>query len=311
MLTSADLHGLVPAAVIPMREGGKIDFDALAGYAKWLEEQGPRALAVNVDTGEGGHMTHAERIAVLECFKASVSIPCIAGLHGPFTAQAVKEAADLKAAGADGLLVFPITAYQSAPLDPAIPVEYHREIAAVGVPLVLFQLQPSLSGVVFDEGTLRQLLNIEGVIALKEASFNALTFKNTVRIMREERPEVAVLTGNDNFMLESFLLGSDGGLLGFGAIMTREMVQMIDAYHAGNLAAAKEVGDDCQRLADAIFAPPVSKYRARLKHALALIGVFDPECANVREPLRQLNAAEIESIREVLVAVGQLPGALS
>ena len=54
---------------------------------------------------------------------------------------------DFKAAGADALLVFPIPAYLSSPLNPAVPVAYHTAIAEVGLPLILFQLQPALAGV--------------------------------------------------------------------------------------------------------------------------------------------------------------------
>lgn len=305
-LKSSDLHGLVPAAIVPMHEDGEIDFKALERYAKWLAAQGPVALAINVDTGEGGHLAHRERVAVLECVKRAVDVPCIAGVHGPFTKQAVQEARDLRDAGADGLLPFPITAYLSAPLDPAIPIEYHRRIADVGVPIVLFQLQASLGGTIYKESTLRSLLLIDNVVGLKEASFDALIFKNTVRIVRETRPEIAVLTGDDNFMLESFILGGDGGLLGFSAIMTQQMVDMIAAWQRGDTVEAMRLGSACQRLADAIFAPPVSKYRARLKEALALTGVIDASRAFVREPLRQLNDEDKSLVKRALEEVGLL-----
>lgn len=308
-LTSRDLHGLVPAAVVPMRAGGELDLSGLKSYVTWIASQGPVAIAVNVDTGEGGHMSHRERLTVLETIKSTVETPCIAGLYGPFTSQAVQEAKDLRAAGADGLLVFPITAYHSAPLDPAIPIEYHRQIAAVGVPIILFQLQPSLGGVVFDEPTLRSLLQLEGVIAIKEASFDALTFRNTVRVVRDTTPDIAILTGDDNFMFESFLLGADGGLLGFAAIMTREMVGMIEAWKRGDIAEAQRAGEPCQQLADVLFAPPVSKYRARIKAALALTGVLDGASTFVREPLRPLTEEDVAEVKAALSQLGLLAGA--
>jgi 4-hydroxy-tetrahydrodipicolinate synthase len=307
-LTAQDLHGLVPAPILPMREGGSIDYDGLRRYVIWLAEQGPVALAINVDTGEGGHLSHRERLSVLEVVKSTTDIPCITGLHGPFTTQAVQEANDLKASGADGFLVFPIPAYQSAPLDPAIPVEYHRRIADVGLPIVLFQLQASLGGVVFDEPTLRSLLLLDGVIAIKEASFNALTFRNTVRIVRDTRPEITVLTGDDNFMFESFLLGADGGLLGFAAIMTRQMVDMIEAWHRGDPTEARRIGEPCQELADLLFAPPVSKYRARIKAALSLTGVLDIGSTFVREPLRPLAEADRIAVEAAVRRAGLLTG---
>ena len=83
-------------------------------------------------------------------------VPVIAGLSAQFTEQAVEEAKRAEGAGARGLLVFPIPAYQGTPLDPAIPVAYHEAIArGCGLPMVAFQLQPALGGVIFAEETLR------------------------------------------------------------------------------------------------------------------------------------------------------------
>ena len=45
-------------------------------------------------------------------------MPIVAGLAGPSTDAAVRQARDFKAAGADALLVFPIPAYLSSPLNP-------------------------------------------------------------------------------------------------------------------------------------------------------------------------------------------------
>jgi dihydrodipicolinate synthase/N-acetylneuraminate lyase len=84
-----------------------------------------------------------------------------------------------------------------------------------------------------------------------------------------------VLTGNDNFILESFELGCTGALVGFGAIHTAEQVEMIADWHRGAIADARAASDRLQPLADAVFAPPVSDYRRRLKELLVREGVLD------------------------------------
>lgn len=305
-ISAVDLRGLVPAAVLPMDSDGNVVESELRSYIKWLQGQGPVALAINVDTGEGGHLSPRERLRVLEVVKEEATVPLVVGLHGPYTAQAVAEAKDLKAAGADGFLVFPIVAYQSKPLDPAIPIDYHKAIASVGVPIVLFQLQPALAGITFDQTALQQLLAIDQVVAIKEASFDAMVMRRTAQAVSESGRHVAVLTGNDNFMLESFMLGSDGALLGFGAMMTDEMVAMIHAWHDGDLDNALRLGARTQKMADVVFAPPVSSYRSRLKHALAMLGVIDEACANVRLPLHSVDEADKRQIRDALVELDLL-----
>jgi dihydrodipicolinate synthase/N-acetylneuraminate lyase len=108
-------------------------------------------VAINVDTGESAHLTHAEKIRVLEVVRSELpaGVFIVAGITGPYTEAAVQQAQDYKAVGADAFLVFPIPAYLSRPLDPEIPLRYHRAIAEVGVLLILFQLQPALGGCLF------------------------------------------------------------------------------------------------------------------------------------------------------------------
>lgn len=306
-----DLNGLIPATVLPMKRGGEIDEPALRGYIRWISELGPVALAINVDTGEGPHLTHAEKVRVLEVVREETELPLVAGVAGPFTAQAVAQARDYREAGASALLVFPISAYLSVPLDPRIPLEYHRAIADVGLPLILFQLQPALGGVNFETETLRRLIEIDGVVAMKEASFDARRYLDTFRMV-EQTPkyragEFTFLTGNDNFILESFMLGCTGALIGFGAIMVAEQVAMIDAWREGRVDEARELGKRVQRLADVVFAAPVANYRARTKAALAMTGVL--EDTSVRPPLLPLDDAELAVLRDTLVEVGLLEGA--
>jgi 4-hydroxy-tetrahydrodipicolinate synthase len=308
---SIDLNGLIPAMVLPMDEGGEPDEGELRRYVRWISSQGPVALACNVDTGEGPHLTHDEKLRVLEIVKQETHLPCVVGLAGPSTRAAVKQAADFKAAGADALLVFPIPAYLSTPLDPEIPVRYHSAIAEVGLPLILFQLQPALGGVNFNLQTLERLIDIDGVVAMKEASFDARRYVDTVRMVQStdkyQRGEFTMLTGNDNFILESFMLGCTGALIGEGAIMTREQVDMIDAWRAGDVVRARELGAPVQRLADVIFQAPVADYRVRLKEALVMLGLL--HSAAVRPPLLPLSDAQRDVVRQTLAEVGLLQGA--
>jgi 4-hydroxy-tetrahydrodipicolinate synthase len=305
-----NLDGLIPATVLPMTEGGVIDEPALRSYIGWISALGPVALAINVDTGEGPHLTHAEKLRVIEIVGEETDLPIVAGLAGPFPEQAIAQARDYRAAGASALLVFPIPAYLSTPLDPAIPVEYHRAIATAGLPLIAFQLQPMLGGVNFETETLRQLIELDGVVAMKEASFDARRYLDTFRMIEQtpkyQRGEFTYLTGNDNFILESFMLGCTGALIGFGAIMVSEQVAMIEAWRDGRIDEARELGRRVQRLADVVFDAPVANYRARLKECLRLLGVL--EDASVRPPLRPLDAQERRRLEETLVEVGLLKG---
>jgi 4-hydroxy-tetrahydrodipicolinate synthase len=299
-----DLDGLIPATVLPMHADGSIDEPALREYIAWVVAQGPVALAINVDTGEGPHLTHDEKVRILNIVRDVTDTPIVAGLAGPSTDAAVRQARDFKAAGADALLVFPIPAYLSSPLNPAVPVAYHAAIAEVGLPLILFQLQPALAGVNYENDVLQAMAEVDGVVAIKEASFDARRFVDTARLLEQLPKKITLLTGNDNFILESFLLGATGALIGFGAVMTREQVDMIRAWQDGRTDEAMALGRRVQRLADVVFAAPVGDYRVRLKECLRILGVL--ESAHVRLPLMPIRDEEREHLANVLREVGLL-----
>ena len=300
-----DLNGLIAAIVTPMRSDLSIDEESLRRYVDWLAGQGVLGLAVNVDTGEGPHLFPEERLRVLEIVveEAGGRALVVAGLAASFTEQARRLAADTALAGADALLVFPIPSYQGEPLDPEIPASYHRAVAeAAGLPLIAFQLQPALGGVNFPDETIERIMSVEGVVAIKEASFDAKRFVETARLVKSLPSAPTVLNGNDNFLLEAYLLGAEGALLGFGTLAAREQVQLLQAVRNHDLPRAFELSGMLQPLCNAIFAPPVRDYRARIKHALVRLGIIDE--AHVRPPLLPLSRDARDLVDSALKEAG-------
>jgi 4-hydroxy-tetrahydrodipicolinate synthase len=296
-----DLRGVIPAIVTPMTNAGELDLPALKRYVQWLTEQGPVALAVNVDTGEGPHLTVDEKRQTLETVAEAVAGKCkvVAGVAGPSTAQGVINAKAAQSAGADALLIFPISAFLGQPLNPEVPYRYHAAIAeAVDLPLILFQLQPALGGVLYTTEILHKLIEIPTVAAIKEASFDAMRFLQVKAALESASRKITFLTGNDNFICESFILGAEGALLGFSTLGTREQVMMLEAARRGDIDEARELGARLQPLADVIFAPPITDYRARTKEALKMLGIL--ENTTVRPPLLPVSEMECERIQRAL-----------
>lgn len=302
-----DLRGIIPAIVTPMSEDGALDLEQLKSYVNWLVEQGPVALAVNVDTGEGPHLTPDEKRQTIETVVEAADGRClvVAGIAGPSTAQGVANAKAAEAAGADAMLVFPISAFLGAPLNPEVPYRYHAAIAeAVDLPMILFQLQPALGGVLYTTEILHKLITVPTVVAIKEASFDAMRFLQVKAALETASRKITFLTGNDNFIYESFILGAEGALLGFSTLGTREQVEMLDAVRRNDFEMGQALGNRLQPLADIIFAPPVTDYRARTKEALKMLGVI--ESTYVRPPLLPISETERETVQRALAQAGLL-----
>jgi 4-hydroxy-tetrahydrodipicolinate synthase len=306
-MKDVDLRGIIPAIATPMTANGEIDLPAMRRYVAWLIPQGPIALAVNMDTGEGPHLTPDEKQRLLETVVEAVNGRCrvVAGAAGPSTASGRASARAAQAAGADALVVFPVPAFLGQPLKPEVAYQYHAAIAeAVDLPLMLFNLQPALGGVLYSAEVLHRLISIPSVTSIKEASFDAMRFLQVKAALEAAPRRITLLTGNDNFIFESFVLGAEGTLLGFSTIGTREQVEMLAAWRRGDIESARALGARLQPLADVIFAAPVTDYRARTKEALAMLGVFD--CTYVRPPLLPVDEAERAAIRRALERAGLL-----
>jgi len=299
------LRGIIAATVLPQTDEHVVDFDALSSYLAWLLEQGVHGVAVNVDTGEGPHLSPGEAVAVVATAAKTAKgrVPVVAGLGPGSTESRVAFACELKAAGADALLVFPPSAFRGEPLPPELPVDYYSRIGeGADIPLVLFQLQDALGGVEYGIEVIVAISALPHVIAIKEATFSRDKFAATVAALADV--DVTVLTGNDNFIHESFVLGAEGALIGFGTLAAREQVEMFEAQVAGDADRAAALGIRIQKLADVIFACPIRNYRARLKEALAMTGVIPT--AAIRPPLARIPAEEREVLRAALTEFGLL-----
>ncbi|HET8570833.1 MAG TPA: dihydrodipicolinate synthase family protein [Candidatus Limnocylindria bacterium] len=301
---SLNLRGIVPACITTLDATGAFDEAAYRRYLQWLLPQGPVALAINADTGEGPHLWPDERERVLRvAVEEAGDVPVVAGLAASFTAQAVEEAKRAEQAGAAGLLVFPIPAYQGTPLDPALPVAYHEAVAeGCGLPLVAFQLQPALGGVIFSEETLGRIAAIDSVVAMKEASFDARLYLATRRMVERLPRRIDLLTGNDNFIYESFVLGAEGALIGFGTLATDLQVQMYQLACQAKWGEAQAIWERILPLEEAVYAQPVRNYRARTKVALKALGVIDSTV--MRPPLMPVDGPDADRVAAALTQVG-------
>ena len=299
-----DLAGLIPAVVTPMHDDGRIDEESLRTYVRWLLAfAGLKAVAVNMDTGEGPHLLagRAPPRARHLGERSRRPRPGARRHRRPEHRRGVRSRARRPAAGAAGLVVFPHPVFVGEPLPPDVPYEYHAAIAeASGLPMVIFQLQPALAGVLFSRETLLKLASIPNVVAIKEASFDAVRFVETVRVLAGG---AAADPGPDRQRQ-----------LHPGVVPARRGRRTDRFRHARRRRADRDDPPPprrrCHRardgstttvvqpLADAIFAPPVRDYRARTKEALRELGVCTrPRCG---APLLPLDDAERERVREAV-----------
>ena len=150
------------------------------------------------------------------------------------------------------------------------------------------------------------MLKIPAVIGLKDASFDAQIFVQTRDVVRAADHPITLLTGNDNFLLESFVLGATGGLLGYGAVGVG-LVDMLGAVARDDFDAAVGMQPRVQGYCDYIYGQPIGDYRARCKLALTQMGLLEADQIYVRPPYKSLTGPEeLVAARQAVAEAGLL-----
>lgn len=307
MSDAKEYKGIIAAPVLPMMEGGEIDWSCIPEYAEWLVGQHPIGLAVNMDAGEGHSLHKTERRQVLETYVNKVAGRCkvIAGIIASTNREAIELGLEAKHAGADAIVLFPpLPLFLGAPLPDEIPYMFHSEVArAVGLPLIIFQF-PFGTGPEYSGSLLRKLGGIEQVVAIKDASFDALKLLEIVEVMKNLPEPVTVLTGADQILFEELISGADGALIGFASTLTAEVIAMHQAIIEGRLPDAQALWSRLGPLARFAWRRPFRDYRPRMKEVLVAQGIF--RSSAVRAPLLPVSASERERIRELARHAGAL-----
>ncbi|HEX7551579.1 MAG TPA: dihydrodipicolinate synthase family protein [Candidatus Methylomirabilis sp.] len=299
------LKGIVAAPVLPMHPDFSIDWDSLRSYLGWIATQNPTAIAMNMDASEGPSLTREEMLEVVRVSRDVIkhACPLVSGLIVGSTADAVSFGKALKAAGAQGLAIFPpFPTFLGNPVPTRMIYDYHKAIAdGVDLPLIAFQF-PKAWGPDFPPETLRELVKIPHVIGLKEASFDTTKTLETIDTARALPRKIGIMTGSDTFILEAMIFGCDGALIGFAGTATDQLIRMYEAAVTKDYDTAFEIWGRLGPLARYCWRAPIRDYRPRMKEVLVLQGMI--RHAAVRPPQLPVDDAERAELRRLTENAG-------
>jgi 4-hydroxy-tetrahydrodipicolinate synthase len=306
-MTAFRLQGIVAAPVLPMLPDHSIDWTSLRSYIRWIANQKPPAIAMNMDASEGPSLEPDEQLEILRVCKDVIGgdVPLVSGLIAGSTAGAVRWGKELQRAGAEALAVFPpFPTFLGNPVPSEMIYAYHKAIAdGVGLPLIAFQF-PRAWGPDFPPETLARLVTIPQIIGLKEASFDTTKTVETIATARTLPRKVGIMTGSDTFICEAMVMGCDGALIGFASTATAELIDMHRRVQAKDFTGAFTIWDRLGPLARYCWRAPIRDYRPRMKEVLQMQGLIAH--ATVRPPQLGIGADERAELRKLADAAGLL-----
>jgi len=301
--------GVIPAALLPFNEDLSIDAPSFRSHLRDLASvDGISAITINAHASEVASCSFDEQVKVLELAQDEIGarIPIVNGIYADGSLEAARIAKMAHDGGASALLVFPPGIFNFGQSVEMAVAHFRRIANATDLPLILFQYPPT-GGQGYPLATLMKIVEaVPTVRAIKDWSANPRLHERQIRALQSRTPPVTVLSTHSAWLLSSLVLGCNGLLSGSGSVIADLQARLYRAVQANDLATARELNDRIWPTVEAFYREPWVDMHNRMKEALVLLGKLPR--AVVRPPLVKLQAAEIERIRQALVAAGLLAG---
>jgi 4-hydroxy-tetrahydrodipicolinate synthase len=273
------LRGVVVATVLPFTKDGAIDWP---GYGRILDycakPDGISAVFVNGHAGEGAALTPGERVEVIARTRAHVGAkPLLSGIIAYSVPDAIAQACEAEAAGADCAVLFPLPGLGAgASATPRAPLAYVKAVSeAIAIPVSIFQY-PLASGLGFTTETLVEMARLPQVVAIKEGSDTMTAYEDNWRRVKAVRPDLAFLPSNFNWFLPQLAVGGDGILSGLASLTPHWLIDLWRAAQAHDLDAMRAANDRLYPVVRTIYgAPPLIDMHTRIKVGLKKLGLIE------------------------------------
>ena len=132
------------------------------------------------------------------------------------------------------------------------------------------------------------------IVGAKDSSGNFDNFQQYIEATSGLDKEFSVLSGNDSLILPALVLGGKGGIAGCANVFPGTMVEIYEAYQAGDLERAKKVQDSIRTLR-AVFR--YGNPNTIIKIATGLLGYPVGSC---RKPFCKLSDEGMEQLKKAL-----------
>lgn len=292
--------GVGTALVTPFTKAGELDEPAVRRLGRRQIDAGVHFLVPCGTTGENPTLTDAERIRIVEILvdEAQGQVPVLAGAGGYNTREVVRLAAEMRKAGAAGLLS--VTPYYSKPTQEGLYQHYRAIAESTTLPIIVYNV-PGRTGCNVEPATLVRLSAIPNVVGVKEASGNVLQMCEICQLLP---PRFILLSGDDALTLPAMAVGGRGVISVASNEIPREMVKMVEAAERSDFVAARAVHRRILPLMQVNF---IEANPLPVKAAMAAMGLIEEV---YRLPMCSPKGDSKERILKVLRSLDLLKSAL-
>jgi 4-hydroxy-tetrahydrodipicolinate synthase len=281
--------GSIVAIVTPFKKG-KFDEKAFGDLIEWHISEGTNGIVPCGTTGEASTLSFEEHYRVIEVAVkvANKRIPVIAGTGANSTDEAIEITKKAKKLGADAALI--VTPYYNKPTQEGLYRHYKKIADTVKIPIVLYNV-PGRTAVNMLPSTVARLMECENIVAIKEATGDMKQVSEIIRLCGQR---IAVISGDDFTTLPLLSLGGTGVISVTANIAPKDVADMCNAWHSGDIAKARQLHYKLEALNSAMF---IETNPIPAKTALSMMGKIKEE---FRLPLCEMSKDNREKLTKVL-----------
>ena len=279
------------AMVTPFDENLEVDYAKAAQLAQFLLAHGNDGIVVNGTTGESPTLNDEEKIKLFRTVKEAVGDKgtVIAGCGSNNTRHSIELTKEAEKCGVDAIML--VAPYYNKPSQEGLYQHFKAIAEFTSLPIILYNI-PGRCGInIFPETVVRLANDVKNIVAVKEAS-GILDQVSRLRAMCPE--DFAIYSGDDSLTLPILAVGGAGVISVVAHVVGDDMRQMVDAYFAGNVAAAQKLH---VKLYDVFKTMFITSNPVPIKYALKRLGM---DMGGVRQPLYEANEAQKAKIDECL-----------
>jgi 4-hydroxy-tetrahydrodipicolinate synthase len=285
----------IAAALLPFEENGLIAVEAFQNHLRRTHSAG-LVNAVNMDTGYVNYVSEREQGQVLQWTREALPLNTkfvagvyIEGLPGNVVSLYRRKIDQIIDYGGTPI-IFQTTRLHDRPAREK--VKCYAEICRGYDEVLGFELSPVFApnGEIFDEETMRGLMQIPELVGLKHSSLDRIKELERLALRDDVRPEFTIYTGND-LAIDMIEYGSDY-LLGLATFAPEKFAERDALWESGD-PGYFALSDALQHLGNVAFRSPVPAYKHSAAIFLKLTGRIPSDKPHPRNPTRPVWETEL------------------
>lgn len=240
------LRGAVTAMITPMLSDGSVDYEGFKKNINFQLENGIDCLCPLGTTAETPTLDEDEEEKLIELVisevkafekKSGKKVPVILGAGSNNTRDAVRYCQRAKDMGADCALV--VTPYYNKPSDEGVFAHFEA-VSKVGIPILVYNIQ-GRTGRNIQTSLLKRIAALPNICGVKEASGNISQMMDVIAEIKSEKPDFAVLSGDDGLTVPLIAMGGDGIISVVTNMMPKPVVEMTHLALDGKIEEARKI----------------------------------------------------------------------